>query len=520
MTNKCIYIAVAGALFLLSSGCNPGLLEIEQKGVVSEDMYYSTDEDALSAVTVIYSTWNDLVSNWFNVKTALSDEVYMAGAARGDSPFMDDLNEFNFAGNNEYLVNTYSGLYKLIFYANTLIEKFPEGASPAKDRCIGEALAARAWAHMELAGLWGNPPLIDHVLKGSSEYQQGNSNPEELWAFIIKGFEDASALLPSRLGNADKVRITKEAALAFMGKAQVLSGDMENAKKTLKRVIDSGAFSLVGTESIENFFTHEGNYSKENVFESNIVFSENTMWNHISGICAMLCWRGDKLQGIPSYLFSNGFGFCNPREEFIRDIRAHEEGSARYNAWFRSWDGLKEMGITRLLAPMYGNCGYFQYKYHFGPDEVPLQGFGIVSIVNWRWMRYAEVLLLYAEACAVDGDADGSGLEALNEVQKRAGAPVTPLTLDNVKTEKRFELFMEGTRFVDLVRWGDAENALREQGAYVPLFKGTDDAGNYIVDRSTYTNNNYGFKAGKHERLPYPEAEIISNQHIKQNPNW
>lgn len=517
---KINYIAASLIAILGMVSCNPNRLEIEQKGVVSEDSYYQTDEDAFSAAVVIYSTWNGLNGDILFLNTALSDEVYTAGAGRGDSPYLDDLNEFNFVSNNDYVIKVYSGLYKLIFYANTLMDKFQEGTSPAIDRCIGEARMARGWAHMWLASLWGNPPIIDHVLNGSSEYQQPNSNPAELWKFIIGDFQKASELLPSKLAGADKVRMTKEAALAFKGKAEVLSGDLKSAKITLKGVIDSHAFTLEPASKLEDIMTNACNYSSETVFESNVVYSKSTMWNHIAGLGSMLNWRRDHLSGVPSYMSTFGFGYCNPREEYIADLQAHEAGSARSKAWFKGWEDLQSLGIG-LTNTMYGCAGYFQYKFHYGPDEIPSDSFGIVFINNWRWMRYPEVLLLYAECCAVEGDADGSGKAALNDVQNRAGAPVTELSLENVKAEKKFELFMEGTRYVDLVRWGDAENVLKNQGAYVPLFKGLDAAGNYIVDKTTYTNQNYGFKA-KHKLLPYPEAEIISNQNsnFKQNPEW
>lgn len=516
MKRSIIVLLLSSIVFI---ACNPSLLEIEQKGVVSEDSYYSSDEDALAASVVIYSTWKETTQYLFFLQNVLSDEVYTAGGTRGDNPFLDALNEYNFVSTNDYISNVYSKMYKLIFYANTLMEKFAEGQSQAIDRCIGEARMARGWAHMQLASYWGNPPLIDHVLTGSDDYQHPNSTAEELWPFIIGDFAEAARLLPSRQGSDDPVRMTREAALSFKGKAEVLSGNMTAAKTTLKQVIDSGVFGLVPSEQMVDLFKNSSNFCKENIFETNVVFSSSTMFNNISGLGIMLCWRGDHLRGIPSYMISNGVGTCNPREEFMADLKAHEEGSVRFKSWFKDWNDLQEMGIS-LVSPLYGNCGYFQYKYHFGADEIPSEGFGLVNIINWRQMRYAEVLLLYAEACAVAGDSDGSGLKALNDVQKRAGAPETSLSLEHVKTEKKFELFLEGTRFVDLVRWGDAPAVLKDQGAWIPVFKGSDAAGNFIVDKTSYVNVNYGFKAGKHERLPYPEAEIISNQQIKQNPNW
>ena len=99
-------------------------------------------------------------------------------------------------------------------------------------------------------------------------------------------------------------------------------------------------------------------------------------------------------------------------------------------------------------------------------------------------------------------------------------------SLDNVKKEKRFEMYLEGTRFADLVRWGDAATVLKDQGKYVPSFvdnfatTGIHKA--ELVTDPAITNYNtvYGFKAGKNERMPFPFSEIQKNENMKQNPGW
>ena len=128
-------------------------------------------------------------------------------------------------------------------------------------------------------------------------------------------------------------------------------------------------------------------------------------------------------------------------------------------------------------------------------------------------MRYAEVLLLASEACLQSGDQTGA-LNYINQIRTRAKLPLlTSLTLNDIKKEKQLELCVEQVRFQDLVRWGDAATVLANQGNKVPIFDGTNIT-------YPYTNDTYGFKAGKHELLPFPEHEMGVNKNLVQNPGW
>ncbi len=523
MKKHIIYTVVA--LFgIMATSCNSDLLEIRQKGVVDENSYYSTDEDAFAAITVVYATWKGTWYNDFFIKNLISDDACCGGGGRGDNANYEQMNEYRFAPNNTTISGPYSQYYQIIYYSNVLLSKFSVGQSAAIDRCIAEAKTARAWAHTQLTMLWGTPPIVDHVFEGSSEYQQPNSTPAEMWAFIINDLSEATAVLPSKKSMEDRTatRLTKEAALAFMGKAQVMSGDYSGARTTLKKVIDSGLYGLVDGATLEKLFSSSDNeWSREAIFESNTIYSAANVWANYSLFHLMLGWRSTDLKGMPSQTYSVGWGFFNPKEDFVQAFLKHEGNSARFNAYVKDWETAVEMGAGGLAKTyLYGCVGYLDWKWHSDPKDVPADGYGFVYNGNPRWMRYAEVLLLYAEACAQTGD-DGSGLAALNAIQNRAGAPTTGLSMENVKTEKRFEMWLEGTRFIDLVRWGDVKSSsLPDQGAYIPLFKGFNSDGSYNIDRTTYKNASYGFQTGRSELLPFPEAEIISNQKLTQNPGW
>lgn len=127
-------------------------------------------------------------------------------------------------------------------------------------------------------------------------------------------------------------------------------------------------------------------------------------------------------------------------------------------------------------------------------------------------MRYAEVLLLAAEANVMAGK---DGAKYINEVRTRAHlSPLATVTLDDVKKEKRLELCLEGCRFIDLVRWGDAASVLANQGKKITMFTTSE------TTATVQENTGAGFVAGKHELLPFPEKEMILNANMRQNNGW
>ena len=127
-------------------------------------------------------------------------------------------------------------------------------------------------------------------------------------------------------------------------------------------------------------------------------------------------------------------------------------------------------------------------------------------------MRYAEVLLLAAEANLQNGNAE-EALKDINLIRSRARlAPLTTVTLDNIKTEKRLELWLECTRYQDLVRWGDAMKVLGKQGEQIPSLTAKGVSWDF-------KNTDYGFKE-KNMLLPIPLKEKELNPNIKQNVNW
>ncbi len=503
-------------------------LNIEQQGVISEESFYQTDEQAVEAITAVYNTWRGQYFNWFYLKNMLADDSFTGGGGRGDNSNFEMINEYRFSSASTVISSAFSGLYSIIYMSNLIVDRVVPDTD-IKARVVGEAMAARAWAMTELISLWGPVPFADHVL-GADEYQLPNGDVSEMWAWVEENLTHAANFLPSKPGVEGQseigARLTKEAALAFLGKAQIFQGKYAEAAASLKTVINSGNYALVNDFS--QVLRSSTDFGSENIFESNSLNDNDNAWSQGTMLFGLMAnWRSDHLTGMPEGIWNTGWGFYNPTKT-LYDAFIDMEGPQGYRllntiktkdqmggGWAFDWNTYTYTYVPiTIISPLYGNEGYLQWKHRMPSDEVITTSWGYSTHTNFRWMRYAEVLLLASEASLQSGDA-ASALIYINEVRSRARLnPLSNVTLDDIKKEKRLELCFEGCRYQDLVRWGDAATVLANQGKEIPALS-ADGSVSIVV-----TNTQFGFKTGKHELLPFPEHEMNVNKNLKQNPGW
>ena len=554
---------------LVFTGCEKRL-DIPRKGVVDFTSFYQTDEDAESALVAAYYTagrffsntmwttagWNDcpFLSMW----EYATDEIYVAGSDKTDGQSGNEIQAFRMDYNNSLIAGTYECYYMIIKGANDVIDHFDGelADTPVKKRCVAEARIIRAQAQLLLALGWGTAPIVEANLTGSDKPANAESQDAVL-QWVADECDKAIPDLTSKSSVNDKkgaVKVTKEFAYALKGKALISKHDYAGAKTALKKVIDSKLYALVPGDKMATLNHHSGRATSEAVFELNFDWfaGMNSYGRTQPNFRWLWSWRSDHMNpptGPNTEFVEGGWGWVNPSQKFVDKILAYDGAdSYRRKAWIKSYDEVlyempyasdsqcptkadkeadKNRGITD--AGIYGNVGWFMWKRLYRSEDRVMED-GNVGNWNLTLMRYPEVLLLYAEACAQTGD-DGSGLAALKLVNERAGAktPVTKCDMATVKTEKFLEMWLDGTRFQDLVRWGDAAKELADNGKYYPSYydalsklgeakhRGYVDASDADWCAKIYS---VGFKAGKNELFPFPFNEMQLNPNLVQNPGY
>ena len=525
------------------------------------------------------------------------DDMYAAGSNFGDNDFMAALNEFRYDSGNAPIEHLYQRLFMANYACNLVIDNFkdglPEGGvTNTTKRAVAEARAMRAYIYFLLTALWNTPPLIDHVISDELPYN-ADKDPErpmshdDLFQWVADECEAAIPDLDERASTADKdatVKMTKGFAWAVEGKALLFKKDYAGAKAALKKVIDSGKYALVpGDRYWENFHI-EGDCNEEKVFECNIEYNsgigawsgmiqrstwmEANIWN----------WRSDHfVQGAsPHSVYTggvDGWGGLGVPQWFGDEFFANDGHSPRFDATLihiddamygmvygdaageKDADGnvikkvndmtlaekkaSKALGIADVKDGLYGQSFWLPFKQLLRATDAGAYGTN-VRLNNNVVMRYAEVLLLYAEACLQSGDT-AEGAKYVNMIRERAGlAPLASVTMDDLKKEKSYELWLEGSRWLDLVRWGDTDR-VKQAGQAVPkLFdklyrtpqatdvnvkweNGTEaNSRFYTVDTHEAIDAKWsvGFQAGKHEFFPFPTSVMEKNPNMVQNPGW
>ncbi len=542
-------INLAGCVALLwgASACSNNLLDIEQPGVNGVDTYASADDQQTKQfIAAVYAT---IKGNSYQSVLVAGGEPASYCSLQYELSRMSDESADGYKYNEASDANTYAAIYsyyyRWAYWCNMILENLPTNevaSTDVKNQVIAEARAIRAIAMMNLVQLFGNPPLADHVLDGT----EGNTPASESWAFVEKELSEAAEALPTKSGLDGQStiggRITREAAYAYLGKAQLWQKKYTEAASTLyNKVIATGKYDLVPDFATINSSAID--FSCENLWEYN--FSDDAQVEIAQdGSFDLICFSADF--GVYSTTYGSlymtfGMG-AYPSLEFAQFMGSHDataDGTTtRYQQTLCDYPSAL-MGYQAMFMnypyTIAGCQGYFKVKDLTLIDDLAGQMPNWYTKRNTVYLRYAEVLLDYAEAVA-QGGANGalSGLEALNKVRTRAGLDAAPqLSMDDatygVKAERRAELFAEGCRFIDLVRWGDAPTVLANVGK-ASYSCTINEAGTTEMFGMTF--NLYdsqiaetatgapGFKAGKNELFPIPASDINNNPNLQQNPGW
>jgi starch-binding outer membrane protein, SusD/RagB family len=495
-------IVCLSVLFLASS-CKK-FLDQEVPGAYAEEDFYKTDLDATQAVTAVYDMMQaHYNTNWgslYMVKTMLSDESNAGGSDAGDQPGYQTLDNYNFDATNDKVREAWRMSYFTIYRANKVINRTtPE--TELRKRLIAEAKFLRAYNYFELVSLWGDVPLVLDDIPPAEYTSTGRKPKAQVYAQIEKDLNEAIAALPLKnaLTGADRFRVSKGSAQSLLGKALLYQQKWAESAAMFENVIGSAQYSLA--PSVGAAFSRAFEFGQESVFEISYTNGRSYDWGNFpwggapeSNIHVQLMGpRGDYYTKAPSDSLIAGWGFNLPKQKLYDAYVAAGDVNRRKQI-IMSQAELITAGGNWTNPTAWDYEGFFQRKY----GAFASQTGGPISELNygtnWRHIRYADVLLMAAEAYNKAAN-DVKSRQYLNLVRQRSGladvgASGTAL-FDAIVTERQLELAFEGFRYVDLVRWN---RAAAEMGSL-------------------------GYQQNKHSLLPIPDFDVRTAL-LTQNPNY
>ncbi len=392
-------------------GCD-SFLDPVPRGELTSDRFFETEAHAVQATNATYAVlrdWNVHVFAWIGMTDMVSDQAIKGSLPTANAQLLA-LDDLTFDSGNTSFSGTWGGYYRGVFRANVALEGIPR--VPTMDEALRARLLAenhflRAYYYSFLVRAYGGVPLVTEPLE-RGEFEQARATRQETYALIEADLQAAVAGLPekSQYSAGDAGRATKGAARSMLALTHLYQNEYEEAYQAASAVIASGEYSLY--PDYTTLFTDAGENSSESVFEVQTVSTaENNAGSQYSQI--------QGVRGTPNL----GWGFNQPSDQLEA---AFEPGDPRREATiFYPWEQLPDgSGEAIQVNPQLTNQRYNQKA--FDPTTSP--GNQGNSGVNIRRVRYADVLLVAAEAAARTG-RDGEAQRYLNQVRARARGNAT-----------------------------------------------------------------------------------------------
>ena len=421
-----------------------------------------------------------------------SDNTLCGGESATDVIGFQEIDDMTHTPVNSNLRDLWGWMWSGVNRANYILEFQDKTDFSGKDQVIAQARFLRAYYYFELVKWFGDVPLIvDQRVLFGDQFTLDRTPKAEVYALIEADLIYAAGILP--VVQAEQGRITKGAAQALLGKAYLYQDKFTEASQVLEDLISTGPYDLVTDYS--TIFEEAGENNIESVFEVQYTDLEG------AGFGCLQCSEGNVavgFNGIRNYSgpdFTSGFSFNVPVQEvydaFDNDDLRKDVAILDIDAWATSTGATFSTGFE--------HTGYFNRKYIPRTRSAGAQGdLNLTNPNNYRAIRFADVLLMAAEAFNRGGIDDSKAQTYLNRVRRRAfGDMLHDITVtgsaltEAIYLERRLELVGEGHRFFDLVRTGRAASAIN------------------------------GFVAGKHELFPIPAIEIeLTGNRWAQNPGY
>lgn len=482
-------IFMLSVIVLSQMGCSDPLsenvLEEEPFSIQTPDKFYNSPSEGYAGLNSIWGTWpSNFPSDRVFLIDGTTDNHGGPGWARLFSTAITDVNTHRYDASNALIENEYQRSYQMIFRANSFIEAmeaktWDQQDEPVRIAQIAEAKLYRAYAYFDLVRMFGGVPVLIETEQSGNATEVPQATVQEVYDQIISDLRAAQTELPAR-SEQPTGRAFKEVATGILAKVYLTMGGLPLEQQD--------KFELAVQEA-EKVIDNEADYP---LFDDYTTAFSQEAQN-----------AGEQMLAIQTFGPGAGFWYpSNTRLPFnpyhIEFVDSFEEGDERKGLTFWPFYSTQQLPVDPDTVTVNEEddvlyCG----KYRTDPAFV-------TDAPNWPILRYAEVLLIHAEAVNEASGPTAAAYESLNKVRNRAGLDDLPgLSQESfreaVKHERRVELSMEMKRWFDLVRWGqliEKVNAKYERkGENPPLEE-------------------------KHRFFPIPQVEIDRNPSLSQNEGW
>ena len=560
MKTNLYLIILAAVLMTAVPSCQKGYLDKSPLSGPSDETFFVNQEELLLAVNGLYRYVSYSPLDAMPLNLTLDDGTDI-GWDRNNSA-LQSLGKGNHDSNNSYARDIWTQAYRVIAKCNFVldnIEKVKDKTTPAIfNRSKAEARFIRAYTYQYLADYFGGVPLVTNMLK-LEDAQIAKTPKEGIIDYVMKELTECAPDLSLTYTGTDVGRASRGAALAIKARAALNNNRWAEAAEAAKAVMDLKVYSL--HNNFGALFSYAGQNSNEIIWAFQYLRASKTKTHSTPN--NLLSRNGQGFSNkVPSqslvdvYPCTDGLNIdksplFNPAEPYKnRDPRLGFTialpGSVFYNYQFETHrDSLKCWNYNTTPATRVDNqeainafatfTGYCWKKYVDLEDKPDRTN----SEINVIQIRYAEILLIYAEAKNELNQLDQTAYDAINLIRTRPSVTMPVITAGKtqqefrslVRKERLYELAMEGFRMSDLRRWRIAEKAMtgnfygRVQRGLVAAAPQIDENG--LADYSAVPNRAdmrvievRTFNTDRDYLWPIPNIETVTNTKLIQNPNY
>ena len=536
------YSAVAVVFLASLSGCQD--LDLAPTDKFTEANYWTSAEKASMVLNTAYGQLTS--SGRYFSNESLSDNMYEGRGNSSEKMISSGQADASNSRFSEEWKNSYAGIKTCnVFLEN--VDKVPNMNETLRTRMKAEARFIRAWLYLQLTTWYGDVPLFEKDITLEESKSISRTPKAAILTFIYNELDEVEAVLPTNTeyAEADRGRITKGAAIALKARAYIYQNDWANVVAACEKLIgntSNGTYALFS--SYEGIFKPENEYNSEVILDYQYVPSVR-VWEEMYDLAplsvgARINSKAPTQELVDDYIMMNGKSIKEANSGYD-ESNPYKNRDPRFAAtivyhgakWVRPDGTIQTIYIKPGSTPSdntYGNVDEYigagsnstSTGYYLRKNYDPTSEIGMKSGLNLILIRYADVLLMYAEAMNELGKMDEAVWnKTIRPLRERAGFTDAPSliypTEGNMQTiirrERRVELAMEGLRIFDIRRWKTAENVLNGYPHGAQFGEASIDNGYIRLEKRT-------FNAERDYLWAVPLSQKDLNPNLGQNPGY